>query len=193
MSRRLKAGLPEGALELESLYERGLNRTALLRLMEGGVDSVEAVEELPRGELTRLLGRAQAELLYATDEEEALPPQPAPLEPAPEAPVATGEEIHLGGLCLSRSRPDRLGCLGKEIPLTGKEFDLLWVLAEEAGKCVSYDDLLNRVWPDAVVEPQQISAHKSRILKKVRRECGKMKPPLIRTIRGRGLLLEIPQ
>ncbi len=128
------------------------------------------------------------------EDEETTPLPPVSSPPLPERPEGNEEEIRLGDiLSLSRTRPDRLCCRGREIPLTSKEFDLLWVLAEQAGKCVSYERLLDRVWPDAAVEQQQISSHKSKILKKINRACGKSTPAFIRTIRGRGLILEAPE
>jgi len=195
LTRRLKWGLPSEALGLARLYERGLSRTALLRLQEAALDSIEAVEAVSREELTQLLGRSKAEMLYQREEvaPAAVPPEPPPA-PVGEAKRESEDEIRLGGdpplFVLNRLRPDRLLFRGCAIALTEKQFELLWVLAGHAGQCVAYDRLMDRLWPDCFVEQQQISSHKSKILQKVRKACGRAAPALIRTIRGRGLVLE---
>src|SRR3954466_3007342 len=49
---------------------------------------------------------------------------------------------------------------GKLVDVTAREFDLLYVLAAEAGRVVSIDDLLDRAWGvDFVGEPQAIYVH----------------------------------
>lgn len=189
LARQLKAGLPASALALAPLYERGLNRTALIQLSEAGLETPGEVEDLSRAELVRVLGPAQANLLYGLIEE--VPPPAELYEPKA---VATDGEISLQGkwtLRLNRARPDRALLNGIEVVLTGKEFELLWVLASDAGKCISYDDLLDRVWPGTCVEQQQILHRKSRLLRKIEDRCGSSPSPLIRVVRGRGLYLDM--
>jgi len=45
-------------------------------------------------------------------------------------------------------------CCGKakQVPLSAKAFEILLVLLEEKGRLVDKDELMRRVWPDAVVE-----------------------------------------
>lgn len=196
LARQLRSGLPSAALGLTPLYARGLNRTSLLQLMEKNLATVDEVEQCPRTTLEECLGKALTRLLY---QQEAWQDQPEAKAIARETevsayPPAREGEIRLGGvegLALSRARPDRMLLQGKTIELTAREFDLLWALAEQAGDCVSYEDLLNQVWREEAVEQQQISFHKSRILKKVRQVCGSADALPLRTIRGRGLVLEI--
>jgi hypothetical protein len=189
LAEQLKAGLPAAALALAPLYERGLNRTALIQLSEAGLETPGEVEELPRAELVRALGPAQTNLLYGlTEAAEAEPESPEPNA------VATDGEIALQGkwqLRLNRARPDRALLNGIEVGLTGKEFELLWTLASDAGKCVSYDDLLDRVWPGTCVEQQQILHRKSRLLKKIDDRAGPSPSPLLGVVRGRGLYLDV--
>ena len=54
-----------------------------------------------------------------------------------------------------------------------------------------YNQLLTRVWQDAVAEQQEDSAHKSEISQKIKREVRTTSKPLIRTIRKRELVLEV--
>src|SRR5947209_10843765 len=70
---------------------------------------------------------------------------------------------------------------GGPINLRGRTFDLLMALVEEQGAVVSKDELMQRVWPNRIVEesslPVQISA--------LRNALG-VDRNLIRTISGRG-------
>jgi DNA-binding winged helix-turn-helix (wHTH) protein len=55
----------------------------------------------------------------------------------------------------------RLADRGREerILLTPKAFALLEYLVERAGRLVTHDELLEAVWPGAVVEPQAVKKH----------------------------------
>ena len=195
LSCRLKAGLPDGALNLAPLYERGFHRTALLKLWGAGLDSVSRVEKLARKELVAILGRAQADLLYSQPETPSTSPDStgAAEFPTLSSPV-TQDSIHLSGqyrLELNRSRPDFIMLNGVRISVTGKEFELLWILAERPGQCISYDRILDRVWPNVIVEQHQIYHHKSKLLQKIRKTLGSLDPPFIGVVRGKGIYLEI--
>lgn len=66
-----------------------------------------------------------------------------------------------------------------EIPLTARAFALLQVLVERAGKLVSKDELLQRVWTGVVVEENNLAVQVG-VLRKA------LGPALIATIPGRG-------
>jgi len=52
---------------------------------------------------------------------------------------------------------------GTPVPLTPKAFDLLLVLVEQSGHLVTKDALLQRVWPDVVVEEANLAVHISAV------------------------------
>jgi DNA-binding response OmpR family regulator len=80
---------------------------------------------------------------------------------------------------------------GKVVGLTAREFDLLYVLAAEAGRVVSIDDLIDRAWgSDFVGEPQAIYVHIRWLREKL--EADVQKPTRIVNVRGVGYKL-IPQ
>ena len=80
---------------------------------------------------------------------------------------------------------------GKLVDLTAREFDLLYVLAAEAGRVVSIDDLIDRAWGiDFVGEPQAIYVHIRWLREKL--EADAQKPTRIVNVRGVGYKL-IPQ
>src|SRR5262245_31196923 len=51
------------------------------------------------------------------------------------------------------------------VPITPKMFETLHALVAEAGRVVSKDDLLTRVWPDAFVEEGSIANNVSALRK----------------------------
>jgi DNA-binding response OmpR family regulator len=77
---------------------------------------------------------------------------------------------------------------GEEIELPPREFDLLHTLAIEAGRVLSPDDLLARVWgAEFVGEPQVVYVHIRWLREKI--EDDPHKPKRILTIRGVGYKL----
>jgi DNA-binding response OmpR family regulator len=70
---------------------------------------------------------------------------------------------------------------GRSIELTGKEFDLLAFLMDNAGAVVSRETLLDRVWGmEYPGETRTVDVHVGQLRKKLGR------PDLIRTVRGSG-------
>ena len=54
---------------------------------------------------------------------------------------------------------------GRPIPLTGKVFDTLRVMLERAGRLVTKDELIQQLWPDTVVEENNLNQNISAIRK----------------------------
>ena len=77
---------------------------------------------------------------------------------------------------------------GKEIDLAPREFDLLTALAREAGRVLSVDDLIARVWgAEYMGEPQVVYVHIRWLREKL--ENNPQKPKRIITVRGVGYKL----
>src|SRR5271170_1731510 len=70
---------------------------------------------------------------------------------------------------------------GQAVELGGRAFDVLMVLIEASGVVVSKDTLMNRVWPERIIEENSLQAQISAL----RRALG-VDRDLIRTIAGRG-------
>src|SRR6266404_8325769 len=98
------------------------------------------------------------------------------MEPIPLAPTA----IEFGRF---RILPHRRELLAESQPLElgGRAFDVLMVLIEASGAVVSKDALMHGVWPDRIVEENNLQAQISAL----RRAFGADRA-LIRTIAGRG-------
>src|ERR1700732_4475719 len=70
---------------------------------------------------------------------------------------------------------------GRPLELGGRAFDVLMALVEARGSVVGKDALMHRVWPDRIVEENNLQAQISTL----RRALGADRD-LIRTIAGRG-------
>jgi DNA-binding winged helix-turn-helix (wHTH) protein len=73
---------------------------------------------------------------------------------------------------------------GVPVPLGGRAFQIFAVLAESAGKLVTKDELMARVWPGAVVEENTLEVHISAVRKALGSDRG-----TLRTSFGRGYRL----
>jgi DNA-binding response OmpR family regulator len=81
---------------------------------------------------------------------------------------------------------------GEAVELPPREFDLLHALAIEAGRVLSVDDLLSRVWgAEYVGEPQVVYVHIRWLREKL--EDDPHHPRRIITVRGVGYKLESPE
>ncbi|OAJ54938.1 hypothetical protein A6V36_08890 [Paraburkholderia ginsengiterrae] len=76
---------------------------------------------------------------------------------------------------------------GQPLRVGTRAFDILEVLIEAAGKLVSKDELLERVWPDTIVEESNLQVH----IASLRKLLGNGRD-FIKTIPGRGYLLTCP-
>jgi DNA-binding response OmpR family regulator len=77
---------------------------------------------------------------------------------------------------------------GRRVELTGREFEVLEFLARHAGRAVSRAQLLQHVWDEEYAgSPNVVDVYVGYLRRKLERPEG---PPLIRTVRGVGFLLE---
>ena len=77
---------------------------------------------------------------------------------------------------------------GAEIDLTAREFDLLHTLALEAGRILTIDDLIRRVWgAEFIGEPQVVYVHIHWLREKI--EADPQNPERIINVRGVGYKL----
>ena len=76
---------------------------------------------------------------------------------------------------------------GVSVPLTPKVFETLLVLVENAGKLVTKDEFMKRVWPDTFVEDLALVQNISQIRKVINGHG-----PVIETVSKRGYRLIVP-
>lgn len=98
------------------------------------------------------------------------------------------EAISLGGIVLDPSR-QHLRVRGKDVPLAPKEFALLRVLMENAGRVVTRQALLDKVWGyDFEGEQQTVSVHIRWLREKIEEDS--RNPHHIVTVRSRGYVFK---
>jgi DNA-binding winged helix-turn-helix (wHTH) protein len=73
---------------------------------------------------------------------------------------------------------------GKVIPLTPKVFDTLLYMLEHAGETFSKEALMQAVWPDTIVEENNLNQHISTLRRLLGEKRGENR--YIATIPGRG-------
>jgi hypothetical protein len=88
-------------------------------------------------------------------------------------------------LDLDRGTLTRCGAL---VPVRAKAFALLGHLARNAGRVVSKDELLERVWPGVTVTEDSLT----QAIRDLRRAIGDDRQEIVRTIARRGYLLAVP-
>jgi DNA-binding response OmpR family regulator len=99
------------------------------------------------------------------------------------------ERLTLGDLTIDPSAHS-VSVAGESVELTAREFALLHTLALEAGRVVSIDDLLTRVWgAEFVGEPQAVYVHIRWLREKI--EANPQKPQRIVNVRGMGYKLVV--
>ena len=79
---------------------------------------------------------------------------------------------------------------GQQVELTAREFDVLEMLARNSGRLVPRGQLLAEVWKEGYQgSPNIVDVYIGYLRKKLERPRGRR---LIRTVRGKGFLLELP-
>ena len=107
------------------------------------------------------------------------------------ADEASGEVLEVGDVSLDPSRHEVV-IRGEEVALPLKEFELLHLLLDNAGRVLSRDVLIDRVWGhDYVGDTKTLDVHVKRLRAKV--ESDPANPSRIVTIRGLGYKYETPK
>jgi two-component system response regulator RegX3 len=111
-------------------------------------------------------------------------------DPAPESPLAD-EAVEVGDVRVDHERHEVL-IRGDDVRLPLKEFELLALLLENAGRVLTRETLIDRVWgADYVGDTKTLDVHIKRLRSKV--ELDPANPSRIVTIRGLGYKYESPR
>lgn len=98
--------------------------------------------------------------------------------------VSTSSDINSGDIRMDVDSR-RLFILGKEINLTSKEFDMLYLLISNEGKVYSRDNLLDTIWgQDYPGDARTVDVHVRRLREKI--EPNPSEPKYVRTKWGVG-------
>jgi two-component system response regulator RegX3 len=111
-------------------------------------------------------------------------------EAAVAAPAAS-DVVEIGDVRLDHERHE-VTIRGEAVKLPLKEFELLALLLENAGRVLTRDVLIDRVWgSDYVGDTKTLDVHVKRLRSKV--EADPTDPQSIVTIRGLGYKFEVPR
>jgi len=114
----------------------------------------------------------------------------SPLDAVP-VPVGGGDRLQVGDVALDPGRHEVV-IRGEDVSLPLKEFELLCLLLENAGRVLTRDTLIDRVWGhDYVGDTKTLDVHVKRLRSKV--EADPSMPTRIVTIRGLGYKYELPK
>jgi DNA-binding winged helix-turn-helix (wHTH) protein len=75
------------------------------------------------------------------------------------------QPVYASGECEIDLARRELRILGSAVPIGGRAFEILEVLAQSAGELVTKDELMNRVWPDAIVMENTLQVHAAAVRK----------------------------
>ena len=92
--------------------------------------------------------------------------------------------VHVSGDCEIDLERRELRILGSPVPMGGRAFGIIEVLARSAGELVTKDQLMARIWPDAIVMESTLHVHISAI----RKALGSRRS-ILKTDSGRGYRL----
>jgi two-component system response regulator RegX3 len=105
-----------------------------------------------------------------------------------QAPILSGEAVEIGDVSLDPERHE-VRIRGTQVQLPLKEFELLGLLLDNAGRVLTRETLIDRVWgPDYVGDTKTLDVHIKRLRSKV--ETDPSHPTRIITIRGLGYKYE---
>ena len=105
--------------------------------------------------------------------------------------ASTGDVVEVGEVRLDHQRHE-VTIRGEDVKLPLKEFELLALLLENAGRVLTRDVLIDRVWgSDYVGDTKTLDVHVKRLRTKV--EIDPANPIAIVTIRGLGYKFEVPR
>ena len=100
------------------------------------------------------------------------------------------DAIEVGEIRVDTDRR-KVSVRGEDVQLRRKEFDLLVLLLENAGRVLTRDTLIDRVWgTDYVGDTKTLDVHIKRLRAHV--EIDRKSPSIITTVRGVGYRLEVP-
>src|SRR5438270_4653351 len=103
----------------------------------------------------------------------------------------SGETLEIDGLSLDPERHE-VHLDGDPVPLPLKEFELLEMLMGNAGRVLTRETLIDRIWgPNYVGDTKTLDVHIKRLRAKVEEDPSR--PARITTVRGLGYKFEMPR
>lgn len=174
----------------------GLGRSYIRALLREGYDDEKCFQELSVGELAkvvpeRLAGRIKERFSGESCKANTLLASPEIKNCKPETRNPKPVTI----LEIDQHRPDRIIFEGKEVRVTAKEFSLIHLMAENRGKILTHNDLLDTIWKGSVdATYTHITFHLSKIRRDILKTIGNNKKnkervkDILKVISRRGVM-----
>src|SRR5580704_4756668 len=80
-------------------------------------------------------------------------------------PAESSRPVYASGACEIDLARRELRVLGSPVPIGGRAFEIIEVLAQSAGELVTKDELMNRIWPGAIVMEGTLHVHAAAVRK----------------------------
>jgi len=200
---------------LARLYIPGLSRYYIKRLVRAGyIDEKclrEAQEEklakvLPKRLVKRIQERIKEEKVIQevkkqkliTEDEKLITCKEKNDAENPNSVLKTKNEKPKTILEIDIHRPDRIIFEGKDIEVTAREFSLIYLLAQNRGKILTYNDLLDTIWKESEDATYvQITYHLYKIRRDILKIIGNNKKnkkrvkDIFKVVSRRGVMLNL--
>lgn len=199
LADRISAGLEEEAVGLARLRVQGLERSHRRSLMREGYDTFSSLKDADPERLRSILPPALADAVMEAvgisssenNEKNAKNEKSKDFSNEKETSSVDESEIFLR---IRNEEPGMIWISGQPVRLTPLPYQLLLCLAKRPGRLVSYITIDQEVWPDQKVERQQVSFHRSTLLKSLSPALKKKEADnLIKTYFGQGLMINLEE
>ena len=204
-------GVEEDGLNLSLLHIPGLSRCYIRILMGAGYNNGKCLKEASEEELNKVLpkkltNRVQkrfepvlSSLFTKNDKPKTKNFSPEPSLSAPHT-LNTNDQRLTTILQIDKHLPDRIIFEGKGIKVTAKEFSLIYLLAQNRGKILTHNDLLDTIWKENEYATYvQITYHLYKIRRVILKTIGKNKKneervkDILKVISRRGIMLNLEE
>ncbi len=209
LSERLAWGVEEEGLGLARLHIPGLGRSYVRALLKEGYDNRKCLEELGEEELAkvvpkRLAGRIKRRFSGAISSVSSTSSSSSPPPRKERTKVRVSQNTKDQQLTtlleIDQHRPDRIIFEGKKIDVTATEFSLIHLLAQNRGKILTHNDLLDTVWKEnKYATYTQITYHLYKIRRVILKAIGNNKKnkekvkDILKVISRRGIMLNLEE
>ena len=211
LSERLIDGVEEDGLNLSLLHIPGLSRYYIGKLLKEGYKDENYLKELSEEQLNKvlpkkLINRVQkrfepvlSSLFTKNDKPKTKNFSPEPSLSVPHT-LNTNDQQITTILQIDKHLPDRIIFEGKEIEVTAKEFSLIYLLSQNRGKIITYNDLLVTLWSENEYSTYvQITSHLYKIRRVILKTIGNNKKnekrvkDILKVISRRGIMLNLEE
>jgi helicase len=204
LAERLNWGIEEEGLKLARLHIPGLSRSYIKVLLREGYEDMKCLEQLSVEELSKIIPKRLAGRIKKIFSAEncKLKTDNRDLETSiscQHTPNANDQQLTTI-LEIDTHRPDRIIFSGKEVKVTPLAFSLISLLAQNRGKVLTYDYLLDTLWKeDEDATYVQVTFHLSKIRRFILKAIGNNKrniekvKDIFKIISRRGIMLNLEE